>query len=67
MDLKSSIDKPDIAVAIFKLNLEYFPNGDLYDSLGEGYMMLGNKEQAIFNFKKPIELDGSNQHKRSIK
>lgn len=45
------------AVALFKLNTELFPKeGNLWDSLGEGYLMNGQKEEAKKNYKKALEL-----------
>ncbi len=55
------------AVEIFKLNLQYFPNeGDFYDSLGEGYVLLGDKKNAAINLKKAIELNPSNRHAKEL-
>ena len=49
------------ALAIFKLNIELFPSSaNAYDSLGEAYMTIGNKELAIKNYKKSVELDPNN-------
>ena len=49
------------AIEIFKLNVEAFPeSSNTYDSLGEGYMKNGNKELAIENYKKSLELDPNN-------
>jgi CubicO group peptidase (beta-lactamase class C family) len=49
------------AVEIFKLNVEMFPqSANAYDSLGEGYMRHGNKELAIANYKKSLELNPKN-------
>lgn len=49
------------AVAIFKVNVELYPqSANVYDSLGEAYMMSGNKELAIVNYKKSLELNPNN-------
>jgi predicted Zn-dependent protease len=51
----------DDALAIFKFNVEMnpkFANG--YDSLAEAYATLGDKEQAIKNYAKSLELDPKN-------
>ena len=49
------------AIEIFKLNVEMFPqSANAYDSLGEAYMTSGNKELAIANYKKSLELDPKN-------
>jgi len=49
------------AVEIFKLNVEAYPQGfNTYDSLGEAYMIAGNTELAILNYKKSLELNPQN-------
>lgn len=49
------------AIEIFKLNVEAYPQGfNTYDSLGEAYMNNGNKDLAIQNYKKSIELNPEN-------
>lgn len=49
------------AIAIFKLNVAAFPEAsNPYDSLGEGYMKNGDKELAIKNYKKSLELNPDN-------
>jgi CubicO group peptidase (beta-lactamase class C family) len=49
------------ALEIFKLNVEAYPQGfNTYDSLGEAYMMNGNIELAIQNYKKSLELNPQN-------
>ena len=49
------------AIEIFKLNVEFYPNAwNVYDSLGEAYMNKGDKELAIANYKKSLELNPAN-------
>jgi CubicO group peptidase (beta-lactamase class C family) len=49
------------AIEIFKLNVEMFPQAaNAYDSLGEAYMVNGNKELSIASYKKSLELDPKN-------
>lgn len=49
------------AIGVFKLNVELFPqSGNPYDSLGEAYMLNGDKELAIKNYEKSLELDPKN-------
>lgn len=49
------------AVAIFELNTRMFPNsGNVWDSLGEGYMNSGETELAIINYEKSLEIDPGN-------
>jgi CubicO group peptidase (beta-lactamase class C family) len=46
------------AVAIFRLNVEMYPDlSDPYDSLGEGYLALGDTALAITNYKRAVQLD----------
>jgi CubicO group peptidase (beta-lactamase class C family) len=55
--------KIDEAIEIFKLNVENFPKAsNTYDSLGEAYMIKGNKQLAIKNYKKSLELNPRNQN-----
>ena len=50
--------KTDDAIEIFKFNVEMFPNSaNVYDSLGEAYLAKGDKENALINYKKSVELD----------
>lgn len=49
------------AIAIFKYNVELYPNSaNAYDSLAEAYMLAGNKELAIKNYEKSLELNPKN-------
>ncbi len=49
------------AVEVFKLNVELYPqSGNVYDSLGEGYMNLGETGLAILNYEKSLEIDPGN-------
>jgi CubicO group peptidase (beta-lactamase class C family) len=46
------------AAFIFKLNVEAFPKSfNVYDSYGEALMALGNKTEAIENYKKSVRLN----------
>lgn len=55
------------AIEILKLNVECFPlSGNVYDSLGEAYAADGNKELAILNYKKSLELDPGNQNAKQM-
>ena len=50
------------AIEAFKINVENFPkSGNVYDSLGEAYLADGNKNLAIANYTKSIELDPKNE------
>jgi CubicO group peptidase (beta-lactamase class C family) len=51
------------AIAIFKLNVEQFPkSADVYDSLASAYEKDGQKQLALENYRKSLELDPKNQH-----
>jgi hypothetical protein len=51
------------AIEIFKLNVEVFPQAaNAYDSLGEAYMIHGDKDLAITNYKKSLELNPDNSN-----
>jgi pimeloyl-ACP methyl ester carboxylesterase len=49
------------AIEIFKMNVRAYPEAaNTYDSLGEAYMTNGDKELAIKNYKKSLELNPAN-------
>ncbi len=56
-------DRANEAASIFKLNVEAFPNSfNVYDSYGEVLLVLGNKREAIENYKKSVKLNPENEH-----
>ncbi len=55
------------AIEIFKLNVAEYPKAfNTYDSLGEAYMMSGQTELAIENYKKSIELNPQNTNGKTM-
>ncbi len=49
------------AIEIFKLNVEAYPKAaNTYDSLGEAYLNLNQRELAMANYKKALELNPGN-------
>jgi tetratricopeptide (TPR) repeat protein len=49
------------AIAVFKLNVDdYRQSFNVYDSLGEAYMLNRDKELAIANYQRSIELNPDN-------
>lgn len=53
--------RTDDAIAIFKLNVESFPeSANPYDSLGEAYAAKGEKELAIKNYARSIQINPAN-------
>jgi tetratricopeptide (TPR) repeat protein len=55
--------KVDDAIKVFQLNVEEYPKGaNCYDSLGEAYMNAGQKDLAIKNYEKSLELNPDNKN-----
>jgi CubicO group peptidase (beta-lactamase class C family) len=55
------MDRVKDAIKIFQKNVELFPEAfNTYDSLGEAYMVDGQKELAIKNYAKSLELNPGN-------
>ncbi|HQQ94999.1 MAG TPA: serine hydrolase [Bacteroidia bacterium] len=55
------------AIEVLKLNVEAFPNsGNCYDSLGEAYQKHGDKDLAIKNYKRSVELDPKNENGKKV-
>jgi C-terminal processing protease CtpA/Prc/Flp pilus assembly protein TadD len=51
------------AIEVFKLNVREFPkSANTYDSLGEAYLKAGNRELALQNYQRSIELDPRNSN-----
>lgn len=49
------------AIEIFKVNVEVYPqSANVYDSLAEAYMTNGDKDLAIRNYERSLELDPKN-------
>ncbi len=60
-DLLYGAHRPQEAIAVFKLNVEDYPQSfNVYDSLGEAYMVNNEKELAIKNYQKSLELNPNN-------
>ena len=46
------------AIEVLKLNVEAYPqSANVYDSLGEAYMLRGDKEKAIENYQRALAID----------
>jgi CubicO group peptidase (beta-lactamase class C family) len=59
--------RPMDAIEILKLNVEMFPKAaNPYDSLGEVYLAGNQKELALVNYKKAVELDPTNANAAQI-
>ncbi len=56
-------DQIDDAIALFKLNIEMYPEAwNPYDSLAEAYMTKGQNEQAIALYRQSLVLNPDNQN-----
>ena len=54
-------DKTKDAIEIFKLNVEMYPkSSNPYDSLGEAYLKDNQKDLALANYRKAVELNPNN-------
>lgn len=55
--------KVDDAIMVFKENVKNYPASfNVYDSLGEGYMVKGENDLAITNYEKSIQLNPNNNN-----
>ena len=53
--------KPKEALEIFKLNVFLYPaSANVYDSVAEAYEKNGDRELAVKNYKRSLELDPKN-------
>jgi hypothetical protein len=65
--LLRSSNKASLAIDVFVFNTKahpYYANG--FDSLGEGYLEIGNKELALVNYRRAYEMDPGNTYALSI-
>jgi hypothetical protein len=59
--------KTALAISVLKFNTEKFPeSSNVWDSLGEAYMINGDKELAISNYKKSLELNPENENAKQM-
>ena len=62
--LKSDVKK---AFPFFKLNVENYPtSSNAFDSLAEVYMLLGDKKNAIKNYKVSFKLNPRNNNAKKM-
>lgn len=55
------------AIEAFKINAETYPkSGNVYDSLGEAYLANGDKNLAIVNYKKSLEINPKNESGKKV-
>jgi tetratricopeptide (TPR) repeat protein len=59
--------KLDAAIKIFALNVAEYPdNANPYDSLGEAYMMQGNKTLALKNYQQVLKIAPQNDNAKKM-
>ena len=59
--------KTGTALALFRIIVEYYPmSANAYDSLAEAYMKAGNKDLAIKNYEKSLELYPDNDNAKKM-
>ena len=62
--IKNDVKK---ALPFFKLNVKNYPtSSNAFDSLGEMYMLLGNKKNAIKNYKESFRLNPRNENAKQM-
>ena len=55
------------AIALFKFNIKEFPaSANVYDSLGEAYLVNGERENAILYYEKALEVDPQFENARRM-
>ena len=61
------IKKIKAAIEVFKLNVEAYPESfNVYDSLGEAYMLNGDDSLAVESYKKSLELNPQNVNAKQM-
>ena len=65
MILLRSNENLEWALELFKMNIQLYPeDGNLWDSLGDGYKANNLKEDAIKSYQKAIELGYKDSQKK---
>lgn len=56
-----------VAIKIFKMAISYHRGlSNLYDSLGETYLMVGDTLNSVLNYIKSVELNPNNDHGKKM-
>ena len=62
-----SVEKVDEAAAIFQINVKMYPESwNVYDSLGEAYLMKGDYSKAVDLYEKSLEINPDNENGRKM-
>jgi CubicO group peptidase (beta-lactamase class C family) len=60
-------EKTDKALIVFKLNTQLFPHSwNAFDSYGEALLKANNKENAVLNYERSLELNPENENAKEI-
>jgi tetratricopeptide (TPR) repeat protein len=60
-------DRPREALDVFKLNTRLFPDSaNAFGNLGEAYLTLGDKQNAILSYQKSLQLNPKNKNAETI-
>lgn len=55
------------AIEVFKLNVLFHPNSDnVYDSLGDAYLKAGQKDLAIANYQKALDINPKKENSKKM-
>ena len=58
--------KYDQAIAVLQVNAAEYPqSANVFDSLGEAYLLSGRREEAIRSYRKSLQLDPMNDNARA--
>ena len=61
------MDRLNEAVEMFKIAVSLFPeSANVYDSLGEAYLAVEDRENAIRNYRKSLELNPDNENAKEV-
>ncbi|MGB3464066.1 MAG: dienelactone hydrolase family protein [Cyclobacteriaceae bacterium] len=59
-------DRPDYGIAVLQFAVTLYPqSSNLFDSLGEGYLVVSDETRAIVSFRKAVTLDPNNHNSKS--
>lgn len=65
--IMKAYNNPEAAALIFQCGTRAFPrSANLFDSLGEAYLKCDNKEKALLNYRKSLELNPNNSNAKKM-
>jgi tetratricopeptide (TPR) repeat protein len=61
------LEDPDTAIAMFEINTRVYADSfNVWDSLGEGYMVAGDSERAIVSYERSLQLNPDNGNAKQM-